>query len=202
MDPAISGRPINHPLPPSLGGPTTPTGVGGQGNTAIDWKKRFGSTTTLAIPRLIAGDVRIVHQGDGPKTAVAGNGSRRQSPGGVRSPGALIQANNTGAAPTSKLKHVTATGPATGDMRIHTPDKTITCGEDWISDPIQQILTCLPGKPAKRQLRGQQNPRRRVLFETGVRPEDQRAWPRSPIGSTASGKVNGDLFDGRERRRA
>ena len=43
-----------------------PSAIGGNGNTAIDWKKRF-SYDDAAHSATIEGDITIVHNGAGPK---------------------------------------------------------------------------------------------------------------------------------------
>jgi hypothetical protein len=110
--------------------------IGGAGNTAIAWNKRFiyDQAKSAAV---IEGAVRVVHRGLGPK------------PESVQlSDATIIQAEfeppaqqAPGAPPAEpKLQQVTAIGPIT----ILTADKTIKCGEINF-DPIQELLTCTPG---------------------------------------------------------
>ena len=130
-------------IPPAATQPAANSGsaIGGQGDTAIGWKKRFiyDETKNAAV---IEGEVIVVHTGNGPKSE------------SVRLENAsIIQAEFEAAPQTSpapgappaapKLKQVTAVG----SMVIHTADKTITCGEiDF--DPVNQLLTCTPGELA------------------------------------------------------
>jgi hypothetical protein len=119
-------------------GTDSASAIGGQGVTAIGWQKRFvydeGNNWAM-----ITGDVQIAHNGEGPKSQSLllqyAKTVRADFEGSSHGSG-----NAAGQTPTAKLKHLSATG----DMRIYTDDKTITCGEvDF--DPVGQILTCLPG---------------------------------------------------------
>jgi lipopolysaccharide export system protein LptA len=122
---------------------TQPTGdggteIGGAGNTAIGWNKRFiyDEAKDAAV---IEGGVKVVHRGIGAKSETV-----------ELSDATIIQAEfeaggheNSAAAtppPEPRLRQVTAIGP----MTILTQDKTIRCGEINF-DPIAQLLTCTPG---------------------------------------------------------
>jgi lipopolysaccharide export system protein LptA len=132
--------------PPSTQPATEPSestsAIGGSGNTAIGWKRRF-IYDDAAHSATIEGDIKIVHQGTGPKAQSV-----------TLEHADVVQADFYSDATTKptvadrtappKLKQLTATGP----MTIVTADKTITCGEmDF--DPIEQILTCRHGQLAK-----------------------------------------------------
>ena len=66
MAPATSLPRSNLPQPPSpRRNLRFPSAIGGNGNTAIDWKKRF-TYDDAAHSATIDGDITIVHQGVGP----------------------------------------------------------------------------------------------------------------------------------------
>jgi len=120
----------------------TPNAMGGAGQTAIDWKKRF-VYDDASHQAEIKGEITIVHQETGPK----GQSVRIDHAETVH---AIFNAEPTtkpakGSEPAEpKLKQMVARGP----MVIRSGDKTIYCGElDF--DPATQTLDCRKGQLAK-----------------------------------------------------
>jgi lipopolysaccharide export system protein LptA len=114
--------------------------IGGTGNTAIDWKKRF-TYDDVARTATIEGDITIVHEGIGPNPQTV----RIEHADTVRadfySEPQPNSKDKTAQASPPKLKALTADG----QMTIRTADKTILCGElDF--DPVENILTCRHGQ--------------------------------------------------------
>jgi hypothetical protein len=130
--------------PPSATQPAaqSPSAIGGNGNTAIEWLKRF-NYDDAAHSATIDGDITIVHQGVGPKAqSLQLFHADRVVADFYSEPATKPSSAELPAAP--RLKQLTATGP----MIIRSGDKTIDCGElDF--DPVEQILTCRRGQLGK-----------------------------------------------------
>jgi lipopolysaccharide export system protein LptA len=110
--------------------------LGGQGSTAIDWKKRFiyDDANHSAV---IEGDITVVHQDSAKSQSL-----RLDRADIVQAEFAPAVGQQPSASP--KLQRVTATGP----ILIRTTDKTVDCGElDF--DAVTQVLTCLGGEIGK-----------------------------------------------------
>jgi hypothetical protein len=130
------------PATPSATEPSE-SAIGGNGDTAIDWKKRFIYDDAVHAAT-IQGDITIVHNGIGPKAQSLRIDHADLVVADFYSNASAKIAGRADQTAAPNLKHLTATGP----MTIRTADKTINCGElDF--DPAGQTLTCRGGKLGK-----------------------------------------------------
>jgi lipopolysaccharide export system protein LptA len=148
FDPAAKRLDVNGPgdifakeqSPPTTQPATEPSSaIGGNGNTVIDWKKRF-SYDDAAHSATIEGDITIIHNGTGPRAqSLRLEHADRVVADFYSDASTKPSTAELTAAP--KLRQMSANGP----MVIHSGDKMIDCGElDF--DPVEQLLTCRGGQ--------------------------------------------------------